>query len=89
MLSVMKTVMTPWGKASELEQVSVPQKAGEQHFATIVQLLETAGGERLVRFAYTTDGVSRRGPVTMRARDVERLHKLLARAPELKEALLA
>ena len=71
-----------------IEEVSLPQRAGEKRFATLVQLLETAKGERLVRFAYATDGSGRRGPVTLRARDVERLHALLERAPELRSALL-
>ena len=83
----MRTVTTPWGKAAPVEQVTVAQRAGESRFSTVVELLETAGGERLVRFAYTTDGSARRGPVTMRAKDVERLHKLLERAPELCNAL--
>ena len=83
----MKTITTPWGKATELEQVSVAQRSGERRFATIVQLLETAEGERLVRFAYTTGGSARRGPVTLRAKDVERMQKLLERTPELREAL--
>ena len=30
-------------------------------------------GELLVRFAYTTGGVARRGPVTLRAQDLDRL----------------
>ena len=81
------TIATPWGKASALEQVSIAQRAGERRFATIVELLETKDGERLVRFAYTTDGSVRRGPVTLRAKDVERMHKLLERTPELREAL--
>jgi len=67
--------------------VSVAQRAGERRFSTIVQLLETDAGERLVRFAYTTDGSARRGPVTLRAKDVTRMQKLLERAPELREAL--
>jgi hypothetical protein len=45
------TITTPWGKATAVEEVSVPQRAGEQRFATVVQLLETADGDRLVRFA--------------------------------------
>ncbi len=53
-----------------------------------MQLLETATGERLVRFAYTTDGVARRGPVTLRAKDIERLRATLERAPGLRAALL-
>jgi hypothetical protein len=81
------TITTPWGKASALEQVSVAQRAGERRFATIVELLETADGERLVRFAYSTEGSARRGPVTLRAKDLERMHKLLERTPELREAL--
>jgi hypothetical protein len=50
-------------------------------------LLETANGERLVRFAYSTGGTVRRGPVTLRRRDVARLRALLAKRPDLKEAL--
>ena len=83
----MRTISTPWGKAEAVEQVNVTQRAGERRFATVVQLLETADGERLVRFAYTTGGSVRRGPVTLRARDVERMQKLLERTPELREAL--
>jgi len=83
----MRTVTTPWGKATAVEEVNIAQRAGERRFATIVQLLETGAGERLVRFAYTTGGTARRGPVTLRAKDVERLQKLLERTPELREAL--
>jgi hypothetical protein len=78
---------TPWGAADVLEEVSVRQRAEDRRFAVLVQLLETRGGETLVRFAYTTDGVTRRGPVTMRARDFERLRAALERAPVLKEVL--
>ena len=63
------------------------QRAGDKRFAVVVQLLETGSGERLVRFAYTTDGTARRGPVTIRARDLERLRAALERAPVLKETL--
>ena len=83
----MKTVATPWGKARAIEQVNVAQRAGERRFSTVVELLETDNGERLVRFAYTTDGSARRGPVTLRAKDVARMQKLLERTPELREAL--
>jgi hypothetical protein len=83
----MATVTTPWGKATAIESVSVPQRAGQKRFATVVELLETEGGERLVRFAYTTGGQARRGPVTLRARDVARLHAALQRTPGLRETL--
>jgi hypothetical protein len=83
----MRTISTPWGKAEAVEQVNLAQRAGQRRFATVVQLLETADGERLVRFAYTTGGSIRRGPVTLRMRDVERMQKLLDRTPELREAL--
>jgi len=83
----MKTVTTPWGKARAVEQVTISQRAGERRFSTVVELLETEERERLVRFAYTTDGSARRGPVTLRAKDVERMQKLLERTPELREAL--
>ena len=78
---------TPWGDAAVVDQLEIPQRAGERRFASIVQLLENAKGERLVRFAYTTDGAARRGPITLRARDLERLRRALARHPELAETL--
>jgi hypothetical protein len=78
---------TPWGPATLLEELRLPQQAGEKRFASLVQLLENARGERLVRFAYATDGVARRGPVTLRARDLEKLRAALAKHPGLEEAL--
>ena len=81
------SISTPWGTASTVEQVSVAQRAGERRFSTVVELLETDSGERLVRFSYTTDGSARRGPVTLRAKDVARMQKLLERTPQLREAL--
>ena len=83
-----KTIATPWGAASAVEQVTLQQRAGERRFASLVQLLETDKGERLVRFAYTTDGSTRRGPVTLKLRDLERLRAALAEHPGLAEALL-
>ena len=81
-----KTIATPWGPAHTVEQLTLPQRAGEKRFASVVQLLETEKGERYVRFAYTTGGVARRGPVTLRLRDLERLRTALAEHPELAEA---
>ena len=78
---------TPWGAAELVEELTIRQQAGEQRFASTVQLLETKNGERLVRFAYSTGGTVRRGPVTLRRRDVVRLRALLAKRPDLKEAL--
>jgi hypothetical protein len=40
-----------------------------------------------VRFAYSTDGTTRRGPVTLRERDIVRLRKELAKKPGLADAL--
>jgi hypothetical protein len=84
----MAAVTTPWGKATALEEVSLAQRAGEKRFSTVVELLETEGGERLVRFAYTTGGRARRGPVTLRAGELERLRAALERTPALQAALL-
>jgi hypothetical protein len=78
---------TPWGQAELVEEVTVRQQAGDRRFASVVQLLETARGERLVRFAYSTDGAVRRGPVTLRARDIEKLHAALEQHPALNDAL--
>jgi hypothetical protein len=78
---------TPWGPATLVEELSVQQRSGDKRFASVVQLLESANGERLVRFAYSTGGSARRGPVTLRARDVQRLVDGLARCPQLAETL--
>ena len=82
-----KTSATPWGRATVVEEVSVAQRAGDKRFASTVQLLEAKGGERLVRFSYSTGGAMRRGPVTLRARDLERLKTALGAHPELSSAL--
>ena len=81
------TAATPWGEAKIVEELALPQQAGEKRFASIVQLLEGPGGERLVRFAYATDGTARRGPVALRARDVTRLRAAVRDRPALAEAL--
>jgi hypothetical protein len=82
-----KAVATPWGAARLVEEVRLQQRAGDRRFSSLVQLLENPGGERLVRFAYATDGTARRGPVTLRRRDLQRLRVALAQHPALKEAL--
>ena len=79
---------TPWGGAEVVEQLTLRQQAGDRRFSSLVQLLETPSGERLVRFAYTSDGQARRGPVTFRARDLQRLRTQLAQHPALAEALV-
>ena len=76
---------TPWGPATLLEELRLPQQSGGKRFASLVQLLEDSKGERLVRFAYATDGVARRGPVTLRARS--RAARALAKHPGLEEVL--
>jgi hypothetical protein len=78
---------TPWGDAEKLEEVTLPQRAGDKRFASVIELLLTEKGERLVRFAYTTGGSARRGPVTLRVRDLERLRAALTEHPGLAEAL--
>ena len=70
-----------------MEELRLPQQAGDRRFASLVQLLELPKGDRLVRFAYATDGVARRGPVTLRERDLARLREQLERQPQLKETL--
>jgi hypothetical protein len=82
-----KAIQTPWGGALLVERAAVRQQAGDRRFSSAVELLETERGERLVRFVYSTDGVVRRGPVTLRARDVGRLRAEVARIPELAELL--
>ncbi len=81
------TVATAWGAATVLDEVTLPQEADGKEFASLVQLLAGRDGARYVRFAYTTDGKARRGPVTLREADVARLGGALADHPELAEAL--
>ena len=83
----MSTTSTPWGPTTLVERLVLPQRAGDKRFSSIVELLEDGRGERLVRFAYSTGGVARRGPVTLRARDLERLRAALGKTPALAELL--
>lgn len=78
---------TAWGEATLIEEITIKQGAGGRSFATLVQLLEGSNGEPLVRFAYSTGGTARRGPVTLRRADLARMKKALAKAPRLRAAL--
>ena len=78
---------TAWGDATLVEEITITQRAEGRSFATLVQLLEGKNGEPLVRFAYSTGGTARRGPVTLRRADLERMKKALAKAPRLRAAL--
>jgi hypothetical protein len=82
-----KHTQTPWGEAEIVDELVLAQRAGDKRFGSIVQLLAGAKGEQLVRFAYATDGVARRGPVTLRARDLTRLREALGEHPALAAAL--
>jgi hypothetical protein len=83
----MTKTTTPWGPATLVERLKLPQRAGDKRFSSVFELLEGEGGERLVRFAYATEDTVRRGPVTLRAGDLARLHKALGKTPALAEAL--
>jgi hypothetical protein len=83
----MTKTSTPWGPATLVERLALPQRAGDKRFSSVVELLEDDRGERLVRFAYSTGGAARRGPVTLRARDLARLKTALTKTPELASAL--
>lgn len=80
-------VTTPWGRATVVEELHVPQRVGDRRFDSIVQLLEDEKGGELIRFAYSTGGATRRGPVTLRRRDLERLRSELETRPRLAAAL--
>jgi hypothetical protein len=84
----MAKTSTPYGPATLVEQISLPQRAGDKRFSSVIELLETDRGDRLVRVAYATGGAVRRGPVTLRERDLARLRAALAKAPALAETLL-
>ena len=80
-------VTTAFGKAEIAEEVTLKQRANGKQFSTLVQLLEDEKGDWLVRFAYATNGVARRGPVTLRGADVERLRAALRKTPRLAALL--
>ena len=84
---VMTKTSTPFGPATLVERVTLPQRVAGRSFSSVVELLETERGDPLVRIAYTTDGVARRGPVTLRSRDLERLRAALEKAPALAGVL--
>jgi hypothetical protein len=81
------TTTTPWGRAEVIEEVKVSQRVAGKSFGSVLQLLRTEGGEELVRIAYTTDGTARRGPVTLRPRDLEQLRAKLPDDSRLAAAL--
>ena len=80
-------VTTAFGQAEVAEQVTLKQRVNGKQFATLVQLLEDEKGDWLVRFAYATDGVARRGPVTLRRADLDRLRTALKKTPKLAAVL--
>jgi hypothetical protein len=80
-------IITAWGQAELVEEVAVSQSNDAKDFITHVQLLANDDGEQLLRFAYSTDNVARRGPVTLRVADLKRLSKSLAKAPKLRAVL--
>ncbi len=80
-------VTTAFGKATVAEEVTLKQSANGKQFAALVQLLENEKGELFVRFAYATDGTARRGPVTLRRADLERLRVALKKTPKLAAVL--
>jgi hypothetical protein len=82
----MTKTATPWGPATVVERVAVPQRAGEKRFSAVVELLENARGEQLLRIAYSTGGAARRGPLTLRARDLDKLRQAIGARPALAEA---
>ena len=83
----MARAATPWGPADLVEELILKQRAGTRQFSSRVQLLETAKGERLVRFCYAGAGGGVRGPVTFREKDIGALKTALARHPALAEVL--
>ena len=66
--------------------MKVAQSANGKSFGALIQLLETERGP-LVRFAYSTGGAARRGPVTLRPQDMTKLASALEKTPKLKAVL--
>ena len=83
----MTKTATPFGAATLVERVALPQRVGERRFARSSSCSRQTAASALVRIAYTTDGVVRRGPVTLRARDLERLRGALDEGAGARGAL--
>jgi hypothetical protein len=83
----MAKATTPWGPADLVEELILKQQAGTKRFSSRVQLLQTAKGERLVRFSYAGAGGGVRGPVTLREKDIGQLKSALGQHPALADAL--
>lgn len=81
-MSEERVVRTPWGSARVLAEAGVDQEAPERSFTSSVELLEATDG-LLVRFAYSSGGAVRRGPVTLRAIDLAALRAEVACSSEL------
>lgn len=77
---------TAFGSAAVVEKIEIAQKVNGRSFGAVVELLESEEGE-LVRFAYSTDGTVRRGPVAFREKDLVKLRAALAKTPRLRAAL--
>ena len=64
---VARKAATAWGEAAVVDEVRLPQRAGAKRFAASRRSSSRRRAARsYVRFAYTTDGTTRRGPVTLR-----------------------
>ena len=70
-----------------VEEVMLEQSVGDREFGSLVQLLVDGSGATLVRFAYSTGGTARRGPVTLREEDLERFRGELRERRRLAKAL--
>lgn len=80
-------ITTAWGRAELVEEIALPQSNDDKDFVSHVQLLMDEQGDPLVRFAYSTSDVARRGPVTLRLADLKRLAKGLEKTPKLRAML--
>ena len=78
---------TAWGEATVVEEASIAQTAQGKSFAALIQLLKSEDGGELVRFAYSTGGTARRGPVALRGKDIDKLRSALAKTPRLRAVL--
>ena len=69
---------TPWGPSRLVERLELRQRAGDRRFASVVELLETERGERARPLRVHDRRRRPPRPVTLRARDLERLRAQLA-----------
>jgi hypothetical protein len=80
-----KRVQLPWGPATVEEETTIAASAKERELELGVARLSGADGEQMLRFFYRTEGRTARGPLTLRAGEIDALARELRKQPALRK----